>query len=99
MGHANMTYRLSFDKLYTLKCKLSTLFELPYGPGGFHYMHQETIPQWAAEHVVTTGDLPDEFKAKLIGESDRSECFEVKVRNDAPGVQIIFYRPADGFLH
>ena len=94
-----MTYRLSIDRLYKLRQTLSTLFEIPHGPGGFHYMHQETLPQWAAEHVVATGDLPEEFKAKLIGESDRSECFEVKNRDDAPGVYVIFYRPADGFLH
>lgn len=87
------------DKLYKLKERLKTLFELPEGPGVYHFMHQETLPQWAVEHVVSTGDLPEEFKAKLIGESDRSECFEVKRRDDAPGVYIVFYRPADGFLH
>jgi hypothetical protein len=99
MGYANMTYRLSTDKLYKLKTILSTLFEIPHGLGGYHYINQETLPQWAADHVASTGDIPEEFKAKLMGLSDRSECFEVKTRTDGPGVYVIFYMPVDGFLH
>jgi hypothetical protein len=84
MGCAIMIYRLSTSSLYKIRQRLSTLFEIPHGEGGFHIQVGETLPRWAADHIAATGSIPDEFKAN---------------RDDAPGILIVFYRPANGFIH